>query len=398
MIKAILFDLDGVLISSTKELHFSALNSALSEYSPKYVISPSEQLKTYEGLSTKKKLEFLNLYKGLPKEWNTRIEYRKQELTEKLLAEIRCDRRIRKVICNLRGRGLKVGLCTNSIQKTTNILLEKLHCQDVFDVVLTNEHVQQPKPNPEIYISAIRTLKLRPSEVLILEDSPNGITAAMNSGAEIMIIKSPSDVNLTKVGRFIDAINKLDECMNKCPQFSGLLLQKNSKQTKGHYQSTIVCPGCNTPRTVNNHNIITQIRKGVFTGKCQSCCPSSFQNGTKHVLYNPNKRSTHGYVVLNVSELPEEQKEIAHQISWKNGNRPEYVFEHRLVMSLHLNRPLKKHEIVHHKNGKKDDNRLENLKLLTTKQHHPGHGDDFYQLWQEARAEVEQLKKQICKS
>jgi len=398
MIKAILFDLDGVLISSTKELHFTALNYALSEYSSSYVITPSEQTKTYEGLSTKKKLEFLNLYKGLPSEWNSQIEHRKQELTEKLLANIKCDSRIKKVICNLRDRGLKVGLCTNSIQKTTNILLEKLHCANIFDIVLTNEQVQQPKPNPEIYISAIRTLNLQPSEVLILEDSPNGIAAATNSGAEVMIIQSPSDVNLTRVGRFIEAINKLYECMQKYSQFSELLLQKNSNQAKGHYQSTVLCPSCNTSRFVNNHNIITQIQKGVFTGKCQSCCPSAFQHGKKHILYNPNKRSTHGYVVLNVSELPYEQKEIAHKISWKSEGKPEYVFEHRLVMSLHLRRALEKHEIVHHKNGKKDDNRLENLKLLTTKQHHPGHGDDFYQLWQETKTELERLKKQICKS
>lgn len=398
MIKAILFDLDGVLISSTKELHFSALNAALSEYSSKFVITPSEQSNTYEGLSTKKKLELLNVNKGLPTECNSRIEHRKQELTEKLLAEIPCDKRAKKVIQNLKQRGLKVGLCTNSIKKTTNILLEKLDCQHVFDIVLTNEDIQQPKPDPEIYIAAIQRLNLHPSEVLILEDSLNGITAAKHSGAELMVIRAPTDINLTRISRFIDAINKLNVCIDNHPEFAALILQKNIKQSNGHYQSTILCPSCNIQRVVSNHNIRNQIKKGVFTGQCQSCRPSAFQNGTKHTLYNPNKRSTHGYVVLNVSELPEEQKEIAHKIAWKNGNRPSYVFEHRLIMSLHLDRPLEPHEIVHHVNGKKDDNRIENLKLLTTKQHHPGHGDNFYQLWQETKTKLEQLKKQICKS
>jgi beta-phosphoglucomutase-like phosphatase (HAD superfamily) len=72
MNNAFIFDLDGVLIDS-KEIHFDALNLALSEIDSSYVISKEEQALAYEGLSTKAKLDILSYSKGLPKEFHNII-------------------------------------------------------------------------------------------------------------------------------------------------------------------------------------------------------------------------------------------------------------------------------------------------------------------------------------
>ena len=67
MIKLVIFDLDGVLVDA-RELHYQALNEALSDIDPKYTIHRAEHLSTYDGLSTTKKLKMLTDDKGLPED------------------------------------------------------------------------------------------------------------------------------------------------------------------------------------------------------------------------------------------------------------------------------------------------------------------------------------------
>ena len=83
MIKLIIFDLDGVLIDS-RDLHFDALNNALKIIDKNFVISKEEHLSTYDGLNTTRKLELLNLNKGLPTDLFNTVWKLKQKYTIEL--------------------------------------------------------------------------------------------------------------------------------------------------------------------------------------------------------------------------------------------------------------------------------------------------------------------------
>lgn len=68
-----------------------------------------------------------------------------------------------------------------------------------------------------------------------------------------------------------------------------------------------------------------------------------------------------------------------------------YVIQHRAVMAIHLGRPLKEDELVHHLDGNRSNNDISNLRLLKVTRHHKGHGDDYYQLYQESIMTIRML-------
>ena len=66
----------------------------------------------------------------------------------------------------------------------------------MIDLILSNEDVSKSKPDPEIYIKAMKFFDLNPSECLIFEDSDHGIKAAKASGANLKIVTCPEDLNI----------------------------------------------------------------------------------------------------------------------------------------------------------------------------------------------------------
>lgn len=200
----VLFDLDGVLVDAT-EWHYEALNRALGLFG--FEITRYEHLSSYNGLPTREKLNMLTVEKGLPAAIHAMVGRLKQIYTrDEILAKCRPTFEKEYMLHRLRREGLRLGCCSNSIRETLELMIRQSGVADCFEFLMSNEDVSRPKPDPEIYLSAIERLAVAPDEVLIVEDSPHGIEAARRSGAHVCQVSGFAEVDYFRVRDALDRI------------------------------------------------------------------------------------------------------------------------------------------------------------------------------------------------
>lgn len=197
MIKAVLFDMDGVLIDA-KEWHYETLNDALGLLGLN--ISRTEHLAVYDGLPTRKKLEMLSKTRGLPPRLHDFVNALKQKMTYEVIVE-RCRPVFHHeyALSRLKREGRQIVVCSNSIRSTVEAMMRQADLLKYLDFFLSNQDVGKAKPDPEIYVTAINRLGLRPEECLILEDNDHGIQAARASGANVLVVGTTNDVTYDRI-------------------------------------------------------------------------------------------------------------------------------------------------------------------------------------------------------
>ncbi len=200
-ITAVLFDLDGVLVDAT-EWHYEALNRALSLMG--FAVSRYEHLSEYNGLPTRKKLEMLSVEKGFPTALHTLINRIKQVYTvDVVLKGCRPVFEKEYMISRLKREGYGLAVCSNAVRRSVDLMLSQSNLQDYFDLVLSNEDITRPKPDPDIYLTALDRLGCSGDEAVIVEDAPHGIEAAERAGGHVCKVAGVEEVDYTRIRDFI---------------------------------------------------------------------------------------------------------------------------------------------------------------------------------------------------
>ncbi len=193
MIKAVIFDLDGVIID-TAHYHYIAWKRLASEFGITLTPSHNELLK---GVSRMRSLDII-LSLGnieLPVEQREQLAEKKNKWFVEYIESIRPEEifpGVVDLIKSLRAKNIKVGLASSS--KNAPRVIELLGIAAQFDTLIDGTMITHTKPDPEIFLLAAHKLGINPSDCLVFEDAEAGVEAALAAGMKCVGVGSPEQL------------------------------------------------------------------------------------------------------------------------------------------------------------------------------------------------------------
>ncbi|MBU3143602.1 beta-phosphoglucomutase [Clostridium sp. CF012] len=180
-IKAIIFDLDGVLVNTAK-YHYLAWKRLAQELSIEFSLQDNERLK---GVSRMQSLDIILEIGNTTLDYDTKIELAQKkniwyveyisELTPKDILPGVID-----FLESLKVDSIKIAL--GSASKNSMLILDKLNLTNYFDAIIDGTKVSKAKPDPEVFLKGAEALNVLPSECIVFEDAQAGVEAAINAG------------------------------------------------------------------------------------------------------------------------------------------------------------------------------------------------------------------------
>jgi beta-phosphoglucomutase len=202
MLRAFLFDLDGVIVDTAK-YHFLAWRRMANEIGFDFTAEQNEQLK---GVGRRESLEIILGWGGIElgeaekEQWMARknewyLEYVGQMGPEEVLPGARA------FLESALAAGIKVGL--GSASKNARLILDRTGLTSLFDTIVDGNRALRTKPDPEVFLLGAADLGVSPSEAVVFEDAAKGIEAAVRGGFHTVGIGSAevlSDAERVAVG------------------------------------------------------------------------------------------------------------------------------------------------------------------------------------------------------
>jgi beta-phosphoglucomutase len=181
MLKACLFDLDGVIIDTAK-YHYIAWCEIAKELGFSFTEKDNEKLK---GVSRMRSLDILLEIGGifLDDKAKSLLAQRKNALYLNRVLQMRPDETlpgVREFLADCRRCGLRIGLASASRNATT--ILNHLKIASLFDVIVDGNKATKTKPDPEAFLIGARELGVPPRTCVVFEDAEAGIDAAIAAG------------------------------------------------------------------------------------------------------------------------------------------------------------------------------------------------------------------------
>ncbi len=182
-IRAVIFDMDGVLIDS----EYVYLSNTCRGLRKKRPWIREQDLYPSVGMDSVRTRELMFRIAGEPldnREFDRELE-EIYKLSDHVSYPDMLYPEVEKVLKALRKHGYKTALASSSRMAVIRKVLEQCGLQELFDYVVSGEQFRESKPNPEIYLTVMAAIGCRPEECLVVEDSTYGVKAGLGAGARV---------------------------------------------------------------------------------------------------------------------------------------------------------------------------------------------------------------------
>ena len=191
MVKALIFDLDGVIVT-TEHNHFIAWKRTAESLGIPFEEEHNELLKGVSRVDSLKKILELGA-KTISTEEFDALLISKNDFYVDSIQDLNQTDLLPGVLSLLQeatSKGIKLGIGSSS--KNANFILKLLKIDHFFDVVIDGNGVDHPKPHPEVFLNGAKALNLAPAECIVFEDAASGITAAKAGGFIAIAVGNPN--------------------------------------------------------------------------------------------------------------------------------------------------------------------------------------------------------------
>lgn len=190
-LKAIIFDMDGVLVMSSR-YNWLSFKEVWKKHGVDIIEADAEERKKYLGRSLKDQILLIkeeNKFKG---DLDVDVFSREalQIQLDLMKHELVPNKDVLNLIKSAKLHKIKVAVATSSTRFRAEKMLSLLGIADVLDVLVTAEDVNFHKPAPDVYSKTANLLRVNPHECIVIEDALNGILSAKSAGMKVVGYKN----------------------------------------------------------------------------------------------------------------------------------------------------------------------------------------------------------------
>lgn len=212
-IKAILFDLDGIIID-TESIYMNLMLKFNDSYkifiSKEYYIS-NILGKTKNQISSLLKEDILK-NKSVEDYWKGLLKYRENYINEN---EIKVKNGFFDFANYLKKNKIILGIVTSNSLQLVKKLLRKAEIDiNIFDIIVTSDDVSATKPNPELYLTALKKINIKSRQAIAIEDSNVGIMSAVSAGIKVINVPDIDKITATNKENCLAIVQSLDNIIN----------------------------------------------------------------------------------------------------------------------------------------------------------------------------------------